>query len=167
MGYKHFRDIIMWVGIIIHLYSSVHDASTIFYQYFSLGIELIIWSSVSQQPNSKTIAWTTAIQVFSRELGYIAGIYHYHTNDLFQDVLLAKARAGVKIRIMVWRHRFLSYLNRLLYLGEVTIEREVAVWIMIMYQLTVSRNYKRKLHKWELKSRFITLHLTWYRWDLG
>ena len=26
---------------------------------------------------------------------------------------------------MVWRHQFLSYLNRYLYLGEVTIEREI------------------------------------------
>jgi hypothetical protein len=42
-----------------------------------------------------------------------------------QDVLLEKASQGVRIRIMVWRHGFLSYMNRYLYLGEVTIEREV------------------------------------------
>ena len=42
-----------------------------------------------------------------------------------QDVLLDRASAGVKVRIMVWRHQFLSYLNRYLYLGEVTIEREI------------------------------------------
>lgn len=29
-----------------------------------------------------------------------------------QDVLLNKAKSGVKIRVMVWRHRFLSYLDR-------------------------------------------------------
>lgn len=42
-----------------------------------------------------------------------------------QEVLLAKAASGVKIRIMVWRHHILSYLNRFLYLGDFTIEREV------------------------------------------
>eukprot|EP01080_Neovahlkampfia_damariscottae_P002887 gene2887-4730_t len=41
------------------------------------------------------------------------------------DILLDRASAGVKVRIMVWRHQFLSYLNRYLYLGEVTIEREI------------------------------------------
>lgn len=42
-----------------------------------------------------------------------------------QDVLLAKAAQGVKIKIIVWRHNFISTLNRYLYLGEFTIEREV------------------------------------------
>jgi phosphatidylserine/phosphatidylglycerophosphate/cardiolipin synthase-like enzyme len=41
-----------------------------------------------------------------------------------QDVLLTKAAAGVKIRLMVWRHKLLSYLTKFVYLGEVTIERE-------------------------------------------
>lgn len=44
-----------------------------------------------------------------------------------EQVLLAKAASGVKIRIMIWRHHIMSYLNRFLYLGEVTIEREVYV----------------------------------------
>jgi len=39
---------------------------------------------------------------------------------------LSKAKEGTKIRIIVWRHELLSQLNRFLYLGEVTIEREVA-----------------------------------------
>ncbi len=42
------------------------------------------------------------------------------------DVLLAKALAGVQVRIVVWRHQLLTYVNRFLYLGEVTIEAEVA-----------------------------------------
>jgi phosphatidylserine/phosphatidylglycerophosphate/cardiolipin synthase-like enzyme len=42
-----------------------------------------------------------------------------------EDVLLAKALKGVTIRIIVWRHQLLTYLNRFLYLGEVTIEAEV------------------------------------------
>eukprot|EP00002_Diphylleia_rotans_P011635 TRINITY_DN2293_c0_g1_i12.p1 TRINITY_DN2293_c0_g1~~TRINITY_DN2293_c0_g1_i12.p1 ORF type:complete len:668 (+),score=109.92 TRINITY_DN2293_c0_g1_i12:987-2990(+) len=42
-----------------------------------------------------------------------------------QDVLIHKAMAGVRVKILVWRHEWLSYLNRLIYLGEVTIEREV------------------------------------------
>lgn len=42
-----------------------------------------------------------------------------------QDVLLYRALAGVKVRIMIWRHEVLSHLNRFLYLGEVTVEREV------------------------------------------
>jgi phosphatidylserine/phosphatidylglycerophosphate/cardiolipin synthase-like enzyme len=42
-----------------------------------------------------------------------------------RDVLLSKAAAGVRIRIMIWRHRLLSYANRFMYMGEVTIEREV------------------------------------------
>jgi len=43
-----------------------------------------------------------------------------------EDVLLSKAKEGVKIRIIVWRHELLSHLNRFLYLGEITVEREVA-----------------------------------------
>eukprot|EP01102_Stenamoeba_stenopodia_P013684 TRINITY_DN4473_c1_g1_i1.p1 TRINITY_DN4473_c1_g1~~TRINITY_DN4473_c1_g1_i1.p1 ORF type:complete len:974 (+),score=221.89 TRINITY_DN4473_c1_g1_i1:104-3025(+) len=43
-----------------------------------------------------------------------------------EDVLLSKALAGVRVRIVVWRHELVSYLNRLMYLGEVTIEREVS-----------------------------------------
>lgn len=43
-----------------------------------------------------------------------------------EDVLLARALAGVRVRIVVWRHQLLTYLNRFLYLGEVTIEAEVA-----------------------------------------
>jgi len=42
-----------------------------------------------------------------------------------EQVLLAKAASGVKIRVMIWRHHIMSYLNRYLYMGEVTIEREV------------------------------------------
>lgn len=42
------------------------------------------------------------------------------------DVLIAKAKEGVKIRILVWRHELLSHLNRYLYLGEVTVESEMA-----------------------------------------
>lgn len=42
-----------------------------------------------------------------------------------EDVLLAKALEGVAVRIVVWRHQLLSYLNRFLYLGDVTIEAEV------------------------------------------
>ena len=43
-----------------------------------------------------------------------------------QDVLVSKAKEGVAIRIIVWRHELMSHLNRYLYLGEVTIEAEVA-----------------------------------------
>ncbi|EFA81758.1 phospholipase D [Heterostelium album PN500] len=43
-----------------------------------------------------------------------------------EDVLLSKAMSGVNVRIIVWRHELLSHLTRFLYLGEVTIEREVA-----------------------------------------
>ena len=42
-----------------------------------------------------------------------------------RSVLLSRALAGVKTRIMVWRHPYMSYLNRLLYLGNVTIDYEV------------------------------------------
>ncbi len=41
-------------------------------------------------------------------------------------MLLAKALAGVQVRVVVWRHQLLTYVNRFLYLGEVTIEAEVA-----------------------------------------
>jgi phosphatidylserine/phosphatidylglycerophosphate/cardiolipin synthase-like enzyme len=43
-----------------------------------------------------------------------------------EDVLVSKAKEGVKVRMIVWRHELLSYINRYLYLGEVTIEAEVA-----------------------------------------
>lgn len=43
-----------------------------------------------------------------------------------EDVLLSKAKEGVKIQIIVWAHRILSVINRLLYLGEISIDREVA-----------------------------------------
>ncbi|GAM27224.1 hypothetical protein SAMD00019534_103990 [Acytostelium subglobosum LB1] len=43
-----------------------------------------------------------------------------------EDVLLSKALSGVNVRIIVWRHELLSHVTRYLYLGEVTIEREVA-----------------------------------------
>jgi phosphatidylserine/phosphatidylglycerophosphate/cardiolipin synthase-like enzyme len=36
-----------------------------------------------------------------------------------------KALEGIPVRIVVWRHQLLSYLNRFLYLGDVTIESEV------------------------------------------
>ena len=42
-----------------------------------------------------------------------------------EDVLLDRARAGVAVRVVVWRHQLLSYVNRFLYLGDVTIEAEV------------------------------------------
>lgn len=42
------------------------------------------------------------------------------------DVLIAKAKEGVKVRILVWRHELLSHLNRYLYLGDVTVENEMA-----------------------------------------
>ncbi|KAL6074701.1 phospholipase D, variant 3 [Balamuthia mandrillaris] len=45
---------------------------------------------------------------------------------VLEDVLLSRALAGVVVRIIVWRHEILSRLNRFLYLGEVSIEREVA-----------------------------------------
>lgn len=41
------------------------------------------------------------------------------------DVLIAKAKEGVKVRVLVWRHELLSHLNRYLYLGEVTVESEM------------------------------------------
>jgi hypothetical protein len=41
------------------------------------------------------------------------------------DVLIQKALEGVYVRIVVWRHNMISYLTRLLYLGEVTVEAEV------------------------------------------
>ncbi len=44
-----------------------------------------------------------------------------------EDVLLERASHGVKTRIMVWRHHIMSHLNRLLYMGDFTIEREVHV----------------------------------------
>lgn len=44
-----------------------------------------------------------------------------------EDVLLERAAQGVKTRIMVWRHHIMSHLNRLLYMGDFTIEREVHV----------------------------------------
>ncbi|EGC32863.1 hypothetical protein DICPUDRAFT_155142 [Dictyostelium purpureum] len=43
-----------------------------------------------------------------------------------EDVLISKALDGVDVRIIVWRHELLSHLTRFLYLGEVTIEREVS-----------------------------------------
>ena len=43
-----------------------------------------------------------------------------------EDVLIAKAKEGVKVRILVWRHELLSHLNRYLYLGDVTVENEMA-----------------------------------------
>lgn len=43
-----------------------------------------------------------------------------------EDVLVSKAKNGVKVKIIVWRHELLSYINRYLYLGEVTIESEVS-----------------------------------------
>lgn len=46
--------------------------------------------------------------------------------DFLQDVLLSKAKEGVKVQIIVWAHRILSVINRLLYLGEISIDREVA-----------------------------------------
>jgi phosphatidylserine/phosphatidylglycerophosphate/cardiolipin synthase-like enzyme len=39
---------------------------------------------------------------------------------------LSKAKEGVVVRVVVWRHELLSYVTRFLYLGEVTIEAEVA-----------------------------------------
>lgn len=43
-----------------------------------------------------------------------------------EDVLLSKAASGVRVRVLIWRHHIMSYLNRYLYMGEVTIEREVS-----------------------------------------
>lgn len=43
-----------------------------------------------------------------------------------EDVIVSKAKEGVKVRIVVWRHELLSYITRYLYLGDVTIEAEVA-----------------------------------------
>lgn len=43
-----------------------------------------------------------------------------------EDVLVSKAKSGVKVKIIVWRHELLSYINRYLYLGEITIESEVS-----------------------------------------
>ena len=42
-----------------------------------------------------------------------------------EDVMLAKALEGVVVRVVVWRHKLLSYVNRFLYLGDVSIEAEV------------------------------------------
>ncbi len=42
-----------------------------------------------------------------------------------EDVLLDRALRGVSVRVVVWRHQLLSYVNRFLYLGDVTIEAEV------------------------------------------
>ncbi|KAN0041209.1 hypothetical protein ACTFIV_003745 [Dictyostelium citrinum] len=43
-----------------------------------------------------------------------------------EDVLISKVLDGVNVRIIVWRHELLSHVTRFLYLGEVTIEREVS-----------------------------------------
>ena len=42
-----------------------------------------------------------------------------------EDVLLEKALNGVTVRVVVWRHQLLTYVNRFLYLGEFSIEAEV------------------------------------------
>ena len=39
--------------------------------------------------------------------------------------MLSKAKEGVRISIVVWRHELLSVFDRYIYLGEVSIEREV------------------------------------------
>lgn len=42
------------------------------------------------------------------------------------------------MRLVVWRHAFLSYANRLLYLGELSIEHEVAKLERRCHKLGVS-----------------------------
>ena len=42
-----------------------------------------------------------------------------------EDVLLSRALAGVRIRIAVWRHELITRIDRFLYLGEVSVEKEV------------------------------------------
>ncbi|KAL0487482.1 phospholipase D [Acrasis kona] len=61
---------------------------------------------------------TTDKSILSRILGNNKWI-------TLRDVIIHKASQGVRIRIMVWRHRLLSYANRFMYMGEVTLEREV------------------------------------------
>jgi hypothetical protein len=36
-----------------------------------------------------------------------------------EDVLLCRAKLGVKIRIIVWRHSMMTMLNRIMYMGPV------------------------------------------------
>lgn len=43
-----------------------------------------------------------------------------------QDVLLSRALSGVRVRIIVWRHELVSHINRMLYMGEWSIDSEVA-----------------------------------------
>jgi phosphatidylserine/phosphatidylglycerophosphate/cardiolipin synthase-like enzyme len=85
---------------------------------------------------------THSIDILGWELSLSFGLYYKTDRDLtdegilsrffkrgrwitLRDVLLLKAAGGVRIRIMIWRHRLLSYANRYMYMGEVTIEREV------------------------------------------
>jgi phosphatidylserine/phosphatidylglycerophosphate/cardiolipin synthase-like enzyme len=85
---------------------------------------------------------TESIDILGWELSLSFGLYYKTDRDIsddsmlarffkrgrwvtLRDVLLLKAAGGVRIRIMIWRHRLLSYANRLMYMGEVTIEREV------------------------------------------
>jgi hypothetical protein len=39
---------------------------------------------------------------------------------------LSRALAGVRVRIIVWRHELVSHINRMLYMGEWSIDSEVA-----------------------------------------
>lgn len=43
-----------------------------------------------------------------------------------EDVLLSRALSGVRVRIIVWRHELVSHINRMLYMGEWSIDSEVA-----------------------------------------
>lgn len=66
-----------------------------------------------------------SISILGWELSLSLGLVRMEDGWVtLQDVILAKAAAGCLVRIMVWRHDMLSWMNRLLYLGEVTIERE-------------------------------------------
>ena len=55
-----------------------------------------------------------------------------------EDVLLARALAGVAVRIVVWRHALLSYVNRFLYLGDIAIEAEVSKLVTRGQQLGIT-----------------------------
>eukprot|EP01119_Soliformovum_irregulare_P018865 TRINITY_DN5871_c0_g1_i2.p1 TRINITY_DN5871_c0_g1~~TRINITY_DN5871_c0_g1_i2.p1 ORF type:complete len:541 (+),score=138.32 TRINITY_DN5871_c0_g1_i2:1159-2781(+) len=79
------------------------------------------------QHSIKILAWELSLSFGLTKVTHVNSHGKPSTSSWIslEDVLVEKAASGVKVRIIVWRHALLSWLNRWIYLGSVSIEAEV------------------------------------------
>lgn len=90
----------------------------------SFGLILVQRAKIPVPPLTSPSAKWVSLEV-KKNMSHFTLLSHYLISFI-KDVLISRAIAGVRVRIIVWRHELVSHVNRLLYLGEWSIDSEVA-----------------------------------------